>query len=226
MRAEDGLFGANAVAGHSFLLARARDINENSLPNPVRSSVQGLLEDVPKISAIHRASITETRAVEDLIGQADGITSFENDPRPRSRLKDRAEELGVDGALLRRLQPLLDSFIREDTHRTGTLNAHDFRRVLCEGHAGLWGDLGTTTRARRVIESIDTGSPSEAGGARIIGIISDERMKNCSSPCRGFETQQFTCAHTSINQSIDSSESKTDSRLHFFLFECCIKTIR
>lgn len=176
MRAEDGLFGANAVAGHSFLPARARDINEKSLENPVSSYVQGLLEDVPKISAIDRASVTETRAVEGLIGQADGKVSLESDPRLRSRLKDRAEELGVDGGLLRRLQPLLDSFIREDTHRTGTLNARDFRRVLCEGHGGLWGDLGTTIRARRTIEPFDARSPSEAGGPRIIGIIPDERM--------------------------------------------------
>lgn len=176
MRAEDRLFGANAVAGHSFLLARARDINKKSLQNPVSSYVQGLLEDVPETSPIDRASVTETKAVEGLLGQADGMASLENDPRPRSRLQDRAEELGADGALLRRLQPLLDSFIREDTHRTGTLNARDFRRVLCEGHGGLWGDLGTTIRARRTIEPIDTELPPKTGAPRIIGILPDERM--------------------------------------------------
>lgn len=57
-------------------------------------------------------------------------------------LRDQTEQL-KGGAVLRRLQPLLDSFIREDKQRSGALPAEVFRDILTEGHGGLWPGIGS-----------------------------------------------------------------------------------
>ena len=69
--------------------------------------------------------------------------------RAGGRFRERSEELGESGGLLKRLKPLLDSFIREDAQRTGTLPAADFRRIICEGHGGLWPDLAASSEGKR-----------------------------------------------------------------------------
>ena len=78
--------------------------------------------------------------------------------------RERAEQLGESGGVLKRLKPLLDSFIREDAQRTGTLPASDFRRIMCEGHGGLWPDLAVGSDGRRAV------APEYiAGEVRIVG---------------------------------------------------------
>lgn len=48
-------------------------------------------------------------------------SNSEPTPVHSGRFRDRAEELGEGGGVLKLLKPLLDSFIREDTQRTGKM---------------------------------------------------------------------------------------------------------
>ncbi|CAM9225060.1 unnamed protein product [Scytosiphon promiscuus] len=222
-----GLFGPKAVAGHSFLLAKARDINAPAAANDeeeeeeathgerktaTKRGLESLLKTVskslpsPMISAAlppavsAEASLTPT-AQEDgrgaaafrqeadvnVVGVTESLTHGQHhggDDSPpdadvdggevvrastesgrgnggecteflpdedggakRVRFRRRAEDLGEEGDVLKQLRPMLDSFIREDTQRTGTLPAAVFRRVICEGHRDLWPSLPSPVRA-------------------------------------------------------------------------------
>eukprot|EP00752_Nemacystus_decipiens_P008616 g7695.t1 len=173
-RTYDGLFGRRAVEGHSFLLAKARDINaaavaaaadaekaaEEAKKTTTERRLASLLDDIPKsppsllqavpapgehhladhgASFADAASHTGTRVsrresgvgddseTHALKGVADGPAVALNDALSDdekggvrgTRFRDREEELGEGGRVLKRLKPLLDSFIREDTQRTG-----------------------------------------------------------------------------------------------------------
>ncbi|CAM9258655.1 unnamed protein product [Ectocarpus sp. 4 AP-2014] len=222
--ANDGLFGRRAVAGHSFLLAKARDINAGvsaaatehekhaaqvGRKTATERSLESLFDTVsktpphllaaPASGEYYRTNIAPSgdSSGRDIKGVGSGDfrgnqagdartegepvdpnqnndddnednsnsnnNSSENSPvgnnnpsdteeqvrgRARgTRFRKRENELGEGGKVLQRLKPLLDNFIREDTQRTGTLPAADFRRVLCEGHGALWPGLGTSVRS-------------------------------------------------------------------------------
>ncbi|CAM9653059.1 unnamed protein product [Ectocarpus sp. 12 AP-2014] len=222
----DGLFGRRAVAGHSFLLAKARDINAGvsaaatehkkhaaqvGRKTATERSLESLLDTVsktppsllaaPASGEYYRTNFTSSgdssgRDINE-VGSGDfrgnqagdahtegeavvpsqnidddteansngnsnsnssknGPTGNNNPPDTgeqvsggarATRFRKRENELGEGGKVLQRLKPLLDNFIREDTQRTGTLPAADFRRVLCEGYGGLWPGLGTSVRS-------------------------------------------------------------------------------
>ncbi|CAM9261120.1 unnamed protein product, partial [Ectocarpus sp. 8 AP-2014] len=221
----DGLFGRRAMAGHSFLLAKARDINAGASAaatehetdaahvgrkTTTERSLESLLDTVsksppsllaaPASGEYYRTRIASSgdnsgRGIKgvgrgDFRGNQAGDAHAEGEPvvpnrnnddddednsnnnnnsssknGPASnnnppdteehdgggakgtRFRNRETELGEGGKVLQRLKPLLDNFIGEDTQRTGTLPAADFRRVLCEGHGGLWPGLGTSVRS-------------------------------------------------------------------------------
>ncbi|CAM9177663.1 unnamed protein product, partial [Ectocarpus fasciculatus] len=216
----DGLFGRRAVAGHSFLPAKARDINAGASAaatehekhatqvgrkTATEQSLESLLDAVsksppsllatPASGELYRTHIAsagdnsggETNGVSgsggfrgnqagDAHTERESVVPNQNDDNDNknnnnngkngpanndppytemedgggergTRFRNRENELGEGGKILQRLKPLLDNFIREDTQRTGTLPAADFRRVLCEGHGGLWPGLGTSVRS-------------------------------------------------------------------------------
>ncbi|CAM9189565.1 unnamed protein product, partial [Hapterophycus canaliculatus] len=237
-----GLFGPKAIAGHPFLLAKARDINapaaadaKEAVHGPRKTDtergLESLLEAVSKspLSKLHPTAPTPAVPAEAAMiptdqeygrrpsvvteevdadfggvsrwgregqqgggdssrpdahvdageavrtcvtnngGDGDGNTTlppggvgeakrvrhecwpelceFVVGPSSCIRFRRRAGELGEEGDVLKRLRPILDSFIREDTQRTGTVPAAVFRRVMCEGHGGLWPNLPTPARA-------------------------------------------------------------------------------
>ncbi|CBN73996.1 hypothetical protein Esi_0009_0188 [Ectocarpus siliculosus] len=221
----DGLFGRRAMAGHSFLLAKARDINAGASAaateheqdaaqvgrkTTTERSLESLLDTVsksppsllaaPASGEYYRTRIASSgdnsgRGIKgvgsgDFRGNQAGDAHAEGEPvvpnqnnddddedhssnnnssssknfpasnnnppdteeqdgggAKGTRFRNRENELGEGGKVLQRLKPLLDNFILEDTQRTGTLPAADFRRVLCEGHGGLWPGLGTSVRS-------------------------------------------------------------------------------
>eukprot|EP00903_Cladosiphon_okamuranus_P010537 g9967.t1 len=205
----DGLFGRRAVEGHSFLLAKARDINadaaaalaeDKKAADEAKKTVserrlESLLDDIPKSPPSllltapgsgerHRAdcgavspteaSPTSTRMWrrenevgdssgtyahgEGLAGSGDSkdVLSHNGERRGRAtRFRDRTEELGEGGRVLKR-----------------TLPAEDFRRVLCEGHGGLWPDLAIPVRgAARVV--IPEGSAADFVDPRLSSTEND-----------------------------------------------------
>lgn len=156
--ATQALFGEPAIASHLFVLAVARDINADHSSETLEESGGGAGED-------HRQHAAPSSSIRDYISnssnQADEASLLASRPKDkqqgtdeaegrrgvklargsRRHLQNRTEEL-KGGSTLRRLKPLLDSFIHEDTYRTGALPAEVFRRVLVVGHGGLWSGLG------------------------------------------------------------------------------------
>ena len=49
------------------------------------------------------------------------MTDIKSDPVLSGRFRDRVDELGAGGRVLKRLKPLLDSFIHQDAQRTGEI---------------------------------------------------------------------------------------------------------
>ena len=178
-KADEELFGSKAVMGHQFLVAKPRDINAPATAKPITSGIEGLLDAYPKAylsssSSSSSCSSPNSGSYRDTSAAAAARTTSTNrarsentnydhsgDPkeerRTGSKFRERAEELGESGEILKRLKPLLDSFIREDAQRTGTLPASDFRRVICEGHGGLWPDLAVGSERRRAVPPEYTG---------------------------------------------------------------------
>lgn len=167
-KACDGLFGGKAVAGHSFLLAKARDINAASAKQ-TDSRTDGLLDAIPKPPSHGSSPASHDNRKAPIRGERGANMCPDGNGREgaKGRLRHHAEELGKGGEVLKRLKPLLDGFIQEDTHRTGTLPVADFRRVLCEGHGGLWPDLAAPSERRVTTRPGCTdGKKSEAGTER------------------------------------------------------------
>lgn len=173
-KADEELFGSKAVTGHQFLVAKSRDINAPATGNPTAGGIEGLLDVVPKTymsSSSSSSSMPNSGGYRDTTGAAAGSARQTDDARAENasrydypgdenpkkgeraagKFRERSEELGESGGVLKRLKPLLDSFIREDAQRTGTLPAADFRRVICEGHGGLWPDLAAFSEGRGTV---------------------------------------------------------------------------
>lgn len=165
--ATERLFGVRAVAGHSFLLSRPRDINAEATTGLKSSDVAEVLGDAHDGSPspfthepANRNLLSESTTANQPVSLRKGGDGFENIPpgdhdsstdalrMAGHGTRGRVEDLLDGGRILKRLKPLLDSFIQEDTHRTGTLPAADFRRILCEGHGSLWPSLGRPLRTQ------------------------------------------------------------------------------
>lgn len=153
------------MSGYPFLRAQARDINAELRPNDAGWLAKNNIPNTSKPPPENSESFPPNREPQN----CDRFPEEETQHRDNNNIdrdderrqlngghhnqkpvpRDRQEEPG-DGSILVRLKPLLDSFIREDPHRTGTLLAGDFRRVLCEGHGeGLWPSLAAPPRGDR-----------------------------------------------------------------------------
>lgn len=124
-----------------------------------------------------------------------GYENYSRDPEEEEeeqgkrtgKFRERAEQLGENGGVLKRLKPLLDSFIREDAQRTGTLPASDFRRIICEGHGGLWPDLAVGSEGRRgVAPEYIAGEVPFVGYEGAIKLLSNVSIINIVLLCLGF----------------------------------------
>lgn len=150
------------MAAHSFLLARARDINHVPQAAEAQDNPDG---HKPENNGGERTALAPMTTIIGNNGSSNNghdtalnpeKVSLLNGPQQgdqegnqttathggkRGQLRNRVEELG-GGSVLKRLKPLLDSFIREDEQRSGALPAELFRKILTEGHGGLWPGLG------------------------------------------------------------------------------------
>lgn len=161
------------MVAHPFLLARARDINHGPYGAEARDSPGGhKAEDnaeeraalAPMTNSVvdnrtsHDGHVSQLNPVKfNLLNESrQGDQAADQEPsqmpesqtpvthrQERGQLQNRMGELG-GGSVLRRLKPLLDSFIREDKQRSGTLSPELFRAILVEGHGGLWRGLGAS----------------------------------------------------------------------------------